>query len=150
MKSLSHWGNTLVSGRGLLALSGRGLIHQISLKTGDEYVVHPSNVIAYSMMQHPPQPYRFKSSSMRLQIPNPVSWLPDTRFWRTMRETAVWRFVRDAWFVLRTWARRTIWGDRVRMPCWRFLILPLTLFKALPAFPWPSDNPPPVAWCCTE
>ncbi|CZT14567.1 related to Altered inheritance of mitochondria protein 24, mitochondrial [Ramularia collo-cygni] len=111
--SLAHWGSTLVTGRGLLALSGKGLIHQITLKTGEEYVVRPSNVIAYSMMQHAPQPYRFKSSNMRLQIPNPLTWLPDTRFWRTMRESAVWRFTRDATFTLRTWARRTIWGDRL-------------------------------------
>ena len=114
-KSLSHWGNTLVSGRGLLTLSGKGLIHQIHLKTTDEYVVHPSNVIAYSVMQHPPQPYRFKSSSLRFQIPNPTTWLPDTRFWRTMRESTVWRFLRNMTFVLRTWTRRTVWGDRVRL-----------------------------------
>ena len=113
MKSLSHWGNTLVSGRGLLALSGKGLIHQIHLKASDEYVVHPSNVIAYAVMQHPPQAYRFKSSSLRFQIPNPITWLPDTRFWRTMRESAVWRFLRSTSFVVRTWARRTIFGDRV-------------------------------------
>lgn len=97
----------------MLALTGRGQIHQISLKTGDEYVVHPSNVVAYSMMQHAPQPYRFKSSSFRLQIPNPFTWLPDTRFWRTIREAPVWRYVRDGAFMVRTWTRRTIWGDRV-------------------------------------
>ncbi len=113
MKSLAHWGNTLVSGRGLLALSGQGLIHQIHLKTGDEYVVHPGSVIAYSMMQNAPQPYRFKASSFRLQIPNPITWLPDTRFWRTMRESAVWTFLRNTVFTIRTWGRRTIWGDRV-------------------------------------
>lgn len=111
--SLAHWGNTLVSGRGLLALSGQGLIHQITLRTGDEYVVHPGNIIAYSMMQHAPQAYRFKATTFRLQIPNPLTWLPDTRFWRTMRDSAVWRFLRDSAFVVRTWARRTIWGDRV-------------------------------------
>jgi hypothetical protein len=66
------------------------------------------------MMQHAPQPFRFKSSSLRLQIPNPLSWLPDTRFWRTMREAAVWRFLRETAFTLRTWTRRSIWGDRVR------------------------------------
>lgn len=64
-------------------------------------------------MQHPPQPYRFKSSSTRFQIPNPLSWLPDTRFWRTMRETTAWKFLRDSAFYTRTWARRTIWGDRL-------------------------------------
>ncbi|KAF1818028.1 uncharacterized protein K489DRAFT_328392 [Dissoconium aciculare CBS 342.82] len=111
--SIAHWGNTRLTGRGLVALSGKGLIHQITLKAGEEYVVHPSSVIAYSMMQHAPQPFRFKSSSLRLQIPNPLSWLPDTRFWRTMREAAVWRFLRETAFALRTWTRRSIWGDRL-------------------------------------
>ncbi|KAK5119264.1 hypothetical protein LTR85_007878 [Meristemomyces frigidus] len=111
--SLAHWGNTHITGRGLLALSGKGLIHQITLKTGEEYVVHPSNVIAYSIMQHPPLPYRFKANALRFQIPNLVGWLPDTRFWRTMRESAVWNFLRNAAFAMRTWGRRTIWGDRL-------------------------------------
>lgn len=102
-----------MTGRGLLALSGKGLIHQISLKTGEEYVVHPSNVIAYSIMQHAPQPYRFKASTFRLQIPNPIGWLPDTRFWRTVRESTVYRVIRDVAFTVRTWSRRAIWGDRV-------------------------------------
>ncbi|KAF2213390.1 hypothetical protein CERZMDRAFT_105650 [Cercospora zeae-maydis SCOH1-5] len=111
--SMAHWGNTRVTGRGLLALSGKGLIHQITLKTGEEYTVHPSNVIAYSIMQHAPQPYRFKSNNFRLQIPNPLTLLPDTRFWRTMRESTIWRFISEASFRVRTWTRRTIWGDRL-------------------------------------
>ncbi|KAK0317953.1 Altered inheritance of mitochondria protein 24, mitochondrial [Friedmanniomyces endolithicus] len=109
----AHWGNTSVTGRGLLALTGKGQIHQIHLKTGEEYVVHPSNVIAYSMMQHPPQPYRFKANVLRFQVPSLTAWLPDTRFWRTMRESTLWTFIRNAGFTVRTWARRNIWGDRL-------------------------------------
>ncbi|KAK3068600.1 Altered inheritance of mitochondria protein 24, mitochondrial [Teratosphaeriaceae sp. CCFEE 6253] len=111
--SLAHWGSTSVTGRGLLALAGKGQIHQIHLKSGEEYVVHPSNVIAYSMMQHAPQPYRFKANALRFQIPGLTTWLPDTRFWRTMRESTVWSLLRNATFTIRTWARRTIWGDRL-------------------------------------
>lgn len=114
LQSVSNWGSTSATGRGLLALSGKGLIHQITLKTGEEYVVHPSHVIAYSMNQHVPQPYRFKANLLRFQIPNPASWLPDTRFWRTMRESTAWKFTRDVAYYLRTWTRRVIWGDRVR------------------------------------
>ncbi|SMR56384.1 unnamed protein product [Zymoseptoria tritici ST99CH_3D1] len=111
--SLAHWGSTAVTGRGLLALSGKGLIHQITLKTGEEYVVRPTNVIAYSIMQNAPQPYRFKSSTFRMQIPSPLTWLPDTRFWRTMRESTAWTVMRNVAFTIRTWTRRTIWGDRL-------------------------------------
>lgn len=111
--TLAHWGNSRVTGRGLLALSGKGQVYQLALKSGEEYVVHPGNVIAYSIMQHAPQPYRFRSSTLRFQIPNPVSLLPDTRFFKTIRESQVWRFLTSTVFTFRTWTRRTIWGDRV-------------------------------------
>lgn len=41
MKSLAHWGSSLVTGRGLLALVGKGQIYQVQLKAGEEYTVHP-------------------------------------------------------------------------------------------------------------
>jgi hypothetical protein len=72
-----------------------------------------SNVIAYSLGQYAPQPYRFKSTSLKLQVPSLSSLFPDTRFWREMRNTAVWIFLTNTLFHLRTWARRSIWGDRV-------------------------------------
>lgn len=111
--SIAHWGNTRVTGRGLLCLSGKGQVYQVMLKTGEEYVVHPSNVVAYAMLQIPPQPYRFKSSSLRFQIPSVGSLLPDTRFIRTMKESQVWKFLAAFAFTARTWARRSIWGDRM-------------------------------------
>ncbi|KAK8206894.1 Altered inheritance of mitochondria protein 24, mitochondrial [Zalaria obscura] len=111
--SVAHWGNSRVTGRGLLCLSGQGQVYQVSLKTGEEYVVHPSNVIAYSIMQHAPQPYRFRSSILRFQIPSPASLLPDTRFFRLVRESQAWRFFAGFLFTARTWARRSIWGDRL-------------------------------------
>nr|POE65356.1 altered inheritance of mitochondria protein 24, mitochondrial [Quercus suber] len=64
-------------------------------------------------MQHAPQPYRFKANLLRFQIPNPGTWLPDTRFWRTMRQSFAWNFIRDTAFLIRTWGRRAIWGDRL-------------------------------------
>ena len=38
---LAHWGNTRVTGRGLLALAGNGQIYQVQLKAGESYVAHP-------------------------------------------------------------------------------------------------------------
>ena len=111
--SLAHWGSSRVTGRGLLCLSGKGQVYQLALKSGEEYIVHPSNVIAYSIMQHAPQPYRFKSSNLRLQIPNAFSYLPDTRFFKVVRQSTVWRVVAKTLFTVRTWARRSIWGDRM-------------------------------------
>lgn len=40
-QSLAHWGNSRVTGRGLLALAGAGQIYQVSLKAGEQYVAHP-------------------------------------------------------------------------------------------------------------
>lgn len=38
---VANWGNTHVTGRGLLALSGAGQIYQVHLKAGESYVAHP-------------------------------------------------------------------------------------------------------------
>ena len=40
-KSLAHWGGSMVTGRGLLALAGQGSISQILLREGETYIVHP-------------------------------------------------------------------------------------------------------------
>lgn len=79
--------------------------------TGDS-----SNVVAYAVTQHPPLPYRLKSSTLRFQIPSLSlsNWVPDTKFFRVMRESNTWRGLTKFLFTLRTWSRRTIWGDRVR------------------------------------
>ncbi|KAF2416526.1 hypothetical protein EJ08DRAFT_99732 [Tothia fuscella] len=111
--SAAHWGNTHTSGRGLLGLVGKGQIYQISLKTGEDYVVHPSNVVAYTMTQFPPLPYRFRSTTLKLQVPSLTGWFPETKFFTEMRKTAVYKGVFGVAFTLRTWARRTIWGDRL-------------------------------------
>jgi len=113
--SLTHWGNSKVTGRGLVALAGPGQVYQVTLKAGEEYVAHPGNVVAYTITQHPPLPYRFKSSQLRFQVPSIglSALLPDVKFFRVMRETGTWKGVTNFLFTLRTSARRTIWGDRL-------------------------------------
>lgn len=113
--SLAHWGNSMVTGRGLVALAGPGQIYQVTLKAGEEYVAYPGNVVAYTVTQHPPLPYRLKSTSLRLQIPNlGLGYLiPDIKFFRVMRTTDTWRGIGKLLYNLRTAARRTIWGDRL-------------------------------------
>jgi len=113
--SLAHWGNSKITGRGLVALSGPGQIYQVTLKSGEEYVAHPGNVVAYTITQHPPLPYRLKSSNLRFQIPDLgiSSLLPDIKFFRVMRQTDTWTGITKLLFNLRTAARRTIWGDRL-------------------------------------
>lgn len=98
-----------------------------------------SNVIAYSVMQHAPQPYRFRSSTLRFQIPSPSSLLPDTRFFRIMRESQAWRIIASTAFTLRTWTRRTIWGDRVCPSNSAALNMSLTIFKLFLRFQGPAN-----------
>ncbi|TVY42761.1 Altered inheritance of mitochondria protein, mitochondrial [Lachnellula occidentalis] len=113
--SLAHWGNTFLTGRGLVALAGPGQIYQITLKAGEQYVAHPGNVVAYTITQNPPLPYRFKSSNLRFQVPDLGfnRLLQGVKFFRVMRETDSWRAVTKVLFNFRTAARRTIWGDRL-------------------------------------
>ncbi|USP80009.1 hypothetical protein yc1106_07283 [Curvularia clavata] len=112
---LAHWGNTYITGRGLLALTGNGQIYQVQVKAGESYVAHPSNVVAYTASKTPPVPFRFKSSNVRFQIPDLGfgSMVQNTQFFRTMSKTATWRALSTTYHTLKTWLRRTVWGDRL-------------------------------------
>jgi uncharacterized protein (AIM24 family) len=121
--SLAHWGNTHLTGRGLAALAAPGQIYELTLGEGEEIVLHPSHVVAYSVTRNPPLPFRFRSTKLSLQVPAvPESMsgaagrlVPEqaTRFWKAMRDTATYKAVAKLLFGLRTAARRTIWGDRL-------------------------------------
>ncbi|KAI0965534.1 mitochondrial biogenesis AIM24-domain-containing protein [Xylaria arbuscula] len=110
---LAHWGSSELTGRGLAALSAPGHIYQLTLGDGEEFVAHPANVVAYTVTKQPPQPFRFKSSSIRFQIPSVTTWLETTKFFRNMRQTETYKFLTRVFYSLRTTARRTIWGDRL-------------------------------------
>ncbi|KAI1653477.1 mitochondrial biogenesis AIM24-domain-containing protein [Daldinia decipiens] len=110
---VAHWGSSELTGRGIAALSAPGHIYQLTLAEGEEFVVHPSNVVAYTVTKHPPLPFRFKSSGIRFQVPSITTWLGDAKFLKTMRGTETYKFLSRVLFGLRTTARRTIWGDRL-------------------------------------
>ncbi|KAF2495629.1 altered inheritance of mitochondria protein 24, mitochondrial [Lophium mytilinum] len=113
--SIAHWGSSQVTGRGLMALVGKGQLYQVQLRAGESYIVHPSHIVAYELGSNPPLPYRFKSTALRFQIPKydfgPL--VESSKFLKTMAETATWRTITGVLFALRTWLRRTIWGDRL-------------------------------------
>ncbi|KAH7362476.1 mitochondrial biogenesis AIM24-domain-containing protein [Plectosphaerella cucumerina] len=111
--SLAHWGNTLLTGRGLAAVSSPGQIYQLTLGEGEEFVAHPSHVVAYAVSKNPPLPFRFKSSALRLQIPSITGLLPEIKFFKSMRDTATFKTLARFFFGARTSLRRTIWGDRL-------------------------------------
>jgi len=132
---LANWGNTYITGRGLLALAGSGQIYQVQLKAGESYVAHPSNVIAYTPSTTPPLPFRFKSSNLRFQVPHLgfVSLVQRVKFFRVMSETATWRTLATIYHTAKMWLRRSIWGDRVSSFLSSCLIF-LTRSSALPPF----------------
>ncbi|EAW06912.1 AIM24 family protein [Aspergillus clavatus NRRL 1] len=114
--SLTHWGSSEVTGRGLLALVGSGQLYSVELKAGEQYIVHPSNVVAYTITSNPPRPYRFKSTSLKFQVPGLKS-LPklfqNSQFIRAMSDSNTWKTTMNVLHKLRTWSRMTIWGDRL-------------------------------------
>jgi hypothetical protein len=77
-----------------------------------------SNVVAYTASTTPPLPYRFKSSSIRLQVPDLGlgTLVQKVSFFRTMGDSATWRALATTYYTLKTWMRRTVWGDRVSNP----------------------------------
>ncbi|KAH8668400.1 mitochondrial biogenesis AIM24-domain-containing protein [Xylariales sp. PMI_506] len=109
----AHWGSSELTGRGLVALSAPGHIYQLTLAEGEEFVAHPSNVVAYTISRSPPVPFRFKSSGIRFQIPSVTNWLGNIKFFQVMRTTETYKFFAKLLFSLRTTTRRTIWGDRL-------------------------------------
>ncbi|KAI1080358.1 mitochondrial biogenesis AIM24-domain-containing protein [Whalleya microplaca] len=110
---LAHWGSSELTGRGLAALSAPGHIYQLTLAEGEEFVAHPSHVLAYTITKQPPLPFRFKSSGIRFQIPSVSTWLENIQFFQEMRKTEAYKVLSRLLFSLRTAARRTIWGDRL-------------------------------------
>ncbi|KAI0127624.1 altered inheritance of mitochondria protein 24, mitochondrial [Xylariales sp. AK1849] len=111
--SLAHWGSSELTGRGLAALSAPGHIYQLTLTEGEEFVAHPSNIVAYTMTRSPPLPFRFKSFGIRFQIPSVTNWLGSIKFFQSMRTTETYKFFARLLFSLRTATRRSIWGDRL-------------------------------------
>ncbi|OAL45071.1 hypothetical protein IQ07DRAFT_615367 [Pyrenochaeta sp. DS3sAY3a] len=112
---IANWGNTYITGRGLLALVGSGQIYQVQIKAGESYVAHPSNVVAYTASSTPPLPFRFKSSNLRFQVPDLGfgSLLQNIKFFRVVSQTPSWRALATTFYTFKTWMRRTIWGDRL-------------------------------------
>ncbi|KAI1378055.1 mitochondrial biogenesis AIM24-domain-containing protein [Hypoxylon crocopeplum] len=110
---VAHWGSSELTGRGLAALSAPGYIYQLTLAEGEDLVVHPANVVAYTVTKNPPLPFRFKSAGIRFQVPSITTWFGDNEFLRNIRKTETYKFLSRLLFRLRTTARRTIWGDRL-------------------------------------
>lgn len=111
--ALAYWGNTHITGRGLVALSAPGQVYKLTLGQDEEFVAHPGSIVAYTVSRHAPLPFRFKSTSLRLQVPSLTSWIPDFEFAKRMRDTKLYNFLAQALFNLKAVTRRTIWGDRL-------------------------------------
>jgi len=116
---MSHWGSSKLSGRGLVALVGKGQIFQVVLEAGEEFIIHPNNLLAYSKNTPLlPQIYRIPSNSFRLQVPRFKYSLPrinfGREFFRNMTQTDTWKAISKLVWTLQMWSRRIIWGERVQ------------------------------------
>lgn len=96
----------------------------------------------------PPQPYRFKSTTLRFQIPglDIPELLLKSRYIRDFTASDTWKASMRIFHNVRTWARRTIWGDRVGFPApqkpqaWTY-----ELNLALSPIRGPRHSPRPVS-----
>ncbi|EPS33227.1 hypothetical protein PDE_08189 [Penicillium oxalicum 114-2] len=114
--SMAHWGSSAITGRGLIALVGQGQVYSVELKQGEQYIVHPSNVVAYTMSSNPPRPYRFKSTTLSFQVPGLKSLprlLQKNNFIREFTASKGWKNTMSVLHRIRTWSRMTFWGDRL-------------------------------------
>lgn len=113
--SFSHWGTSTATGRGLVALSAKGHTFALDLAKGETYIAHPSNILAYTTTNTPrPTPFRFRSSQARFQIPLQLgNWFPDSRFTRAWKTSGTYKFFQGISLRIKTWSRRTIFGDRL-------------------------------------
>ncbi|KAJ6170992.1 hypothetical protein N7470_000059 [Penicillium chermesinum] len=114
--SLAHWGSSEVTGRGLVALVGNGQVYSVELKEGEQYIAHPSNVVAYTMTSNSPRRYRFKSTTLNFQVPG-LRTLPrlfqSNKYIQDISASKAWKSTMRFLHKLRTWSRMTIWGDRL-------------------------------------
>ncbi|RCI11077.1 hypothetical protein L249_7532 [Ophiocordyceps polyrhachis-furcata BCC 54312] len=114
--SVAHWGSTVVTGRGLVALSSPGQAYRLTLAEGETMAAHPASVVAYTVTREKPQPFRFKSSDMlHFEVPSVMvaSWLGRIEWLRRLRGAPAYKALAQALWRLRTATRRTIWGDRL-------------------------------------
>jgi len=59
-----------------------------------------------------PKPYRFKSTPLKLQIPT-LNFFPSSKFVQNIKDSPTYRTFAGILHRIRTWSRRTIWGDRL-------------------------------------
>ena len=113
-----------MTGRGLVALVAKGGVYVLELEKGEDVVLHPTHVLAYSAGRQLPLPYRLPSKFSGFQVPtlglpllfNPLSEaVRGSNFIRAMADTDTWRGISRAWWRMRTWLRASIWGDRLMM-----------------------------------
>ncbi|KAL9054002.1 MAG: hypothetical protein Q9162_004408 [Coniocarpon cinnabarinum] len=110
---VANWIQQTVTGRGLVALTARGGAFEVRLKEGEEYLAHPSHVVAYSISSNAPSPYRLSHTRLRLAIPSLGEYLPETQFIKAVRESRTFLFLGRVLFRLRQWLRVAMWGERV-------------------------------------
>ncbi|EPS44618.1 hypothetical protein H072_1383 [Dactylellina haptotyla CBS 200.50] len=114
--SPAHWSNSRISGRGLAALVGKGQVYQVILGDGEEMIVHPTHLLAYSVGLERPRPYRLAQTTLRFQIPKLSilrSVFPKSKFVETMMKTDTYQTITRILYNTKTWLRRVIWGDRL-------------------------------------
>lgn len=104
-----------ITGRGLVALAGRGQVYQVALKEGEEFAVRQESLLAYSAAGRRPVAERLGWAGWALQVP---AWVRDP--WSVRERVAGLEWVKAvtgssvwAWLRRMRWTAKTaVYGDR--------------------------------------
>ena len=97
------WGNVKASGSGQIALIGEGELYQIEVNSGEEILINPSNIVAYSTEGHGSLTRRLHSN-INLELPVLVSsWLEQNKVLKTF-----------SWW-LKSVTSRLLWRDDIAL-----------------------------------
>ena len=108
--------STVLTGRGSAVVSGNGQIYQLVLQRGDSYVLHPSNVIAYSASCPKPESVKLRVP-LGVELRKPRFQLKNLflryEFFRVMSKTETFGYVVSAVNAVKRLMRRLVWGDQL-------------------------------------
>lgn len=113
-RSLLHISMNL-TGRGSAVIAGNGQIYQVVLQQEDEYIIHPSSVLAYAVSCPPPQPLKLQSIRIALpyKLPSFRRFLLRYEFFQVMSKQAFWITFKNALTSIKSFFSKMIWGDQL-------------------------------------
>jgi hypothetical protein len=103
-----------ITGRGLVALVGRGQVYKVALKPSEEFIINRRSLLAYSAGGQKPESTRLAATALRFQIPRIrlglgiAEKLREVEWINAVRTSKSWQMLGKMVWAL----KMVIWGDR--------------------------------------